>query len=72
MKNNHGNGLPLGLLEGFFQQPRGDTWMVEMDLREAFHLLGAQTRDASLAAQQLGELGGELSRRPNLSVLGWW
>ena len=44
--------------------------MVAMELGEAFHLLGAESRNASLAAQQFGELGRELGRRPNLPALG--
>ena len=44
--------------------------MAVMELREAFHLLGAESRNTALAAQQLGELGCELRQRPGRLVLG--
>ena len=34
--------------------------MAVMELREAFELLGAESRNASLAPEQLGEPGREL------------
>ena len=40
-----------------------------MELVEAFHLFGTEPRHASFAAQQFGELGRELSRRPDLPTL---
>lgn len=44
--------------------------MAVMELREAFHLLGAESRNTALAAQQFGERGRELRQRPGRLVLG--
>ncbi|MEZ6103797.1 MAG: hypothetical protein R3E01_33035 [Pirellulaceae bacterium] len=60
MEKNDRNSLHFRLLESGFQQRGGDSWMAVMELREAFELLGAESRNASLAPEQLGEPGREL------------
>ena len=69
VKHDHGNRLGIGLLEGLFQQPGSNSGMIAMDLVEKFHFLSAQSRGTSFAAEQLGELGREGRKRPDVLAL---
>jgi len=66
MKDNHGNGLVFRPLESQLEQRRGDARLVAMDPPEQFHLLRAESRGTSLAAEQLGQRVGELRERPDV------
>ena len=69
MKHDDRDGLDFRLLKGFFQQAPRDPGQTIVDLGQQFDFLRAQSRSASLAAQQLGEGGGQRGKAQQMTTL---
>ena len=69
MKNDNRDGFDFRPLKGFFQQTPSDPRQTIVDLGQQLEFLRAQSRGASLAAQQLGEGGGQGGKGQQMTTL---